>query len=431
MTTLRALTVVATLAACGSGTTGLVDVALTTAPGSTVLDGVQTLRMTLTNPRRVTEATRTARGFDLALELDADDASSALLVEGLDAAGAVVAYGQAPVFPIAAINTKIVVYVAPPMSINAAPIALATARSHVAGAPLDYGAVFAGGLTADGKPTTDIAVYNAYNHTLVSGIPLPAARADLAMVHAGNGVVFLFGGTGSDGGATGTLWRFDTTVAPNGAFTTIADQPTFARAGQRIVTVPSTAYAITGSPALDFNGNATVTARTDLPSLPAAGATAAGTAAIFVGDTIIRRRAAAYDTLSPTGRVDAAVVRLPDATVAVVGGGDPLTRDALRIDAATGAITPVPDVLQTPRRAPSIAATSRHVVVAGGTDANGDPIASAEILDATTLAPLAVVPITARTGSYAVALPNDQVLLIGGAPAAALIELFTPDPPAP
>lgn len=431
MTTLRALatTLAFTLAACGEGTTGLVDVSLTTAPGSTVLDGVQTLRMTLTNPRRVIEATRTGRGFDLVLDIDADEAGSALLVEGLDAAGALVAYGQAPLFPISAINTKIVVYVAPPMSINAAPIALATARSHIAGAPLDYGAVFAGGLTADGAPTTDIAVYNAYNHTLVSGIPLPAARADLAMVHAGNGLVYLFGGTGADGNPTGTLWRFDTTVAPNGAFSTVTDQPTYARAGQRIVTVPSTAYAITGSPALDFNGAAALTARTDLPSLPPAGATAAGTTAIFVGDTIIRRQAASYDTLSPSGRVDAAVVKLPDATVAVVGGGEPLTRDALRIDAATGAITTVADALQTPRRAPSIAATSRHVVVAGGTDANGDPIATAEILDAATLAPIAVVPITARSGSYAVALPNDQVLLVGGAPASALIELFTPGPP--
>jgi hypothetical protein len=69
--------------------------------------------------------------------------------------------------------------------------------------------------------------------------------------------------------------------------------------------------------------------------------------------------------------------------------------------------------------------------VAGGTDMSGAPIASAEVLDAQTLAPIATLPILARTGMFAIALPTDQVLLVGGTPAAAQIELFTPEPPPP
>jgi hypothetical protein len=89
----------------------------------------------------------------------------------------------------------------------------------------------------------------------------------------------------------------------------------------------------------------------------------------------------------------------------------------------------VPGALSTPRIRPAVATTPRHVVVAGGTDASGAPIATADVLDARTLARLATLPILARTGGFAIALPNDQVLLGGGAPAAAALELFTPEPP--
>ena len=43
----------------------------------------------------------------------------------------------------------------------------------------------------------------------------------------------------------------------------------------------------------------------------------------------------------------------------------------------------------------------------------------------------AVLPILPRTGTFAIALPNDQVLLAGGTPAAGELELFTPEPPPP
>jgi len=114
----RALTLA--LCAC-TGTTGTVKLDLATAPGSRVLDAVDKLRLTITNPHQVIEAGRTAAGFDLALDLDASGVSGLVIVEGFDAAGSLVACGQSPRFPLAAINAHIVIYMAPPRSIGLAP----------------------------------------------------------------------------------------------------------------------------------------------------------------------------------------------------------------------------------------------------------------------------------------------------------------------
>src|SRR5262249_42132086 len=101
----------------------------------------------------------------------------------------------------------------------------------------------------------------------------------------------------------------------------------------------------------------------------------------------------------------------------------------LVIDAAAGTVSTVTGALSIARIHPAVATTSRHVVVAGGTDASGAPIATADVLDARTLARLATLPIVARSSGFAVALPKDQVLLGGGAPAAAALELYPPEPP--
>jgi hypothetical protein len=419
-------------AGCSGGTTGTVTVELTTAPDSHVLDAVQTLRLTVTDPHQVIEAARGSSGFDLALDLDASGVNGAVIVEGLDASGALIACGQSPGFPIAAINAQVTVYMAPPRSIAFAPASLDTARSQLAGASLGYGVALAGGLDGSGAPSSSIAIYNAYNHTLISGIALPAPRANLAAAADSTGGVYLFGGTGADGSPTGTLWRFDTTVAPNGQYTEITDQAALARTGQLLVPISTGEFLATGSPALTVDATG-ATQRSDIDELPAAAATAVradgSIAAIFADTQLVRFSGNAFDVLAAPGRTAATAASLPDGRIVVVGGGDPLSRDLLAIDPTTGAVTTVSDALVTPRSRPSVAATSRHLVVAGGSDATGAPIATAEILDVQTLAPIATLPIVARTGAYAVALPTDQVMIAGGAPASAQIELFTPEPP--
>lgn len=412
------------LCAC-SGATGTVKLELATAPGSHVLDAVDRLRVTLAG--QVIEATRTTSGFDLALELDATGAAGALVVEGFDAAGTLVACGQSPRFPISAIDAHVVVYVAAPRSIAIAPATLTAARSDVVASALAFGAVIAGGRDASGVPSTSIAVYNAYDHSLVEGVALPAPRAGLAITATAAGQVFLFGGTGADGNPTGTLWRFDTTVAPNGAAYALSEDAGLARTGQLIVSLVDR-FLITGTPALELAATAPA-ARSDIAGLPAAGAVAvSGNQAIFAGAPIVRYHDGVFDTLTGSAPIDAAAQGLPDGRVVFFGGGNPASRDAIVVD-ADGTVTVIVDALATPRARPTIAATARQLLVAGGSDAVGAPIASAELFDVTTLAPLAILPMLQRSGGFAIALPDDQILLGGGVPAAATLELYTPEPP--
>lgn len=421
----------AALCAC-AGTTGTVTVKLATAPDSHVLGMVQTLRLTVTDPHRVIEATRTANGFDLALDLDASGTAGALIVEGLDADGELVACGQSPPFPVAAINARIVVYMAAPLSVALAPMGIGVPRSEVTGTRLDYGVVLAGGRDAAGTPSTTIGIYNAYDHSYIEGAPLPAARAGVSLATGNGGAVYLFGGTGPDGNPTGTLWRFDTNLAPRGGFSTITERTELARTGQLMVTLVPELYLVTGTPPLQLKLGA-LTARGDLPTLPATGAAGFATdgtpTAVFADAQLVRYHQNVFDVLAGDGRRDATAATLPGGKVVVLGGGSPPSRDALVIDTTTGEVAAVANVLATARVRPSVVATSRYVVVAGGTDASGAPVATAEVLDATTLAPIAAPGILPRTGALAIALPNDQVLLAGGAPASGDIELFTPDPP--
>jgi hypothetical protein len=78
-----------------------------------------------------------------------------------------------------------------------------------------------------------------------------------------------------------------------------------------------------------------------------------------------------------------------------------------------------------------VTATQDVVLVAGGTDAEGTVLDDAELFDAVTLDPLGRLPLQApRTGAAAVPLANRQILLAGGEDASgqpvATLELFTP-----
>jgi hypothetical protein len=411
------------LCAC-SGGVGTVDVSLTTAPGSHVLDNVETLRMTITNPHEVTTATKSAAGgFAIVIDKPANGVTGAVILEGLDASGSVVAVGQSPPFPFGGIDAKIVVYMAAPNSIALAPSTLSPPRSGLAVGPLSYGALFAGGDAGSGA-TDSVAIYNAFDHTLVGGLGLPAARSQLALGIGTNNVAFLFGGKDASGNPTGTAWVFDTNAAPNGSYTDLGDKTGFARAGALAVPVGNDHFLITGMPAAELDGTAgTLTALTTVASLPAAGASVVAsdgtTTALFAGDTgIVRFRGGTFDTLDATPRTGATVVALPNNMLAVVCGG----RTVL-VDAAAGSTA---ELGNHPETGCAAAATSRHLVIASGS--------AVEIDDATTLAPVATATLSvARTGASAVALPNDQVMIVGGtdgsgAPVSA-IELFTPSAP--
>jgi hypothetical protein len=430
----RLSTGLAALALCAcSGATGTVTVELAIAPDSRVLEGVTRLRLTLTTPRTVVEAERSGNGFDLALEVDSSADSGALIVEGLDAGGAVIAYGQTPEFTVGAITARVVVYMAAPRSIALSPRSLPDALTEVSTASLGFGAVIAGGRTSAGAPATGLAIYNAYDHSLVEGLPLPEARSGLAVATNNFGAVYLFGGVGPGGSASGTLWRFDSNAGPRGGYVTVSNNADVARSREVMVSIGNDRFLITGTPALTLE-RGTLSQRTDITALPSVGAPLTlpdgQAAAVFLAEPLLLFRAGEFTSLAASPPSDAAMAALPDGRGLVIGGLAPAPQhDALIVDGDTGQVTVVAGVLATPRSRPSVAATKRYVVVAGGTDANGAPVATAEVLDARTLAPVVTLPIVARSGAFAIALSNEQVLIGGGSPASAQLELFTPEPP--
>lgn len=430
------LAALAIVAGC-QGTVGTIDVTLATSPGSTILDSVQTLRLTLTNPPEVQTAQRVGGGFAIDIQLPATGDSGALIVDGLDANGTVIASGASPPFPFGAVSASAVVFMAAPNSIGPDIVTLDPPRTQVSGTSISYGAVYIGGTLGDGTPSASTAIYNAFDHAFQDGVTLPVAKTGAAIAVGSSGqYVYVFGGADASGAATETVQRFDTSVAPAGAISDFGAFDGFARTGQAALSIGNEDILVTGSPVAELAGaTATVTARNEVPSLPPSAAAVLASdgvaTAIFAGASgVTRFRNNTFDALDVPAAAcdDAIVVALAGGMVGVVCP----TGSLIRIDAAagTGESFPIPSEM---RASCAVASTNRYLVVAGGTTVAG-VATTAEIYDATTLALVATQPLAVpRTGAVATALPNGQIFIAGGSDAtgAAIgtLELFTPDSP--
>lgn len=421
------------------GAEGTITVQVVTSPGSTLLDSVDRVRLSLSDPPTQVEAGRDGDGFALTLTAPADGDPAWLGLEGFDAAGALVAYGRSPSFTVAPLDARVAIFVAPPLSVTAAPTALAAPRFELGTAPLPYGAILAGGRGNDDAARAELEIYNAFDHTLRRGLDLPAPRAAPAVATAIDGAAYLLGGATTDGTAQASAWRFDTTAAPSGAWAELPPLPG-ARASEQALPLSLTEVLLTGAPVRFALTDGTAVALAGAPTLPrqaAVVATDTGAVALGAGASVVRYRAGVFDELPlpAAQRTGHAVVATADGHFAVLGGqrGDELVRDAVKIDPRTGAATIIADALDVPRRHAATARAGRYIVLAGGVSETGTILASAEVLDAETLAHLATVPLSEpRTAAAAVVLPNEQVLFVGGIDgrgrATALLELFTPRP---
>lgn len=416
---------------------GTLDVSIVTAPGSTVLADVVTLRFLLTEPHHEQTAKRGSNGtFQIDVQLDATDTRGAIIVDGMDANGVVIASGATPPFPLNGANANVAVYMAAPNSIAAAPTHLAPARSAVGTAGLSYGVAFAGGLLGDGTASDATVIYNAFDHTLTAGVALPAPRSGLALGLGSLGkYLYAFGGNDSSGAATDTLARFDITVSPAGAITDLGSFSGLARGGQTAISIGDENLLVTGTPAATINGNASsVTARPGIASLPAGGVAVTGSdgiaAAIFAdASRVTRFRKNQFDMLDlpSAARDGASVAALPGGKVGVMCGGT----DLIRIDAAAGTAEMFPSIPSERRTGCAVASTTRYLVIAGGSNELG-VVATAEIYEVASLALVATRPLVVpRTGATATPLPNGQILIAGGTDATGApietLELFTPD----
>lgn len=429
---IRAAVLAILLAAC-EGPTGTLDLELATAPGSTLLAAIDRLQLTLTSPAATFETRRTDSGLDLAFEIEAVESTGRIYIQGFDASDALVAVGESPPFPLAGSDGRVVIYVAPPFTILPAPHELAPARGQIAAVPVIYGAVIAGGIDASGAPSASMAIYNEYDHSIGYGADMPVRRAGVTLAANDTAGVYVLGGTDEAGSATSTLHRFQTNVAPAGSYVDLGAHPGLESVGQRAIELGADTFFVTGPQPVLLSAS-TITALPGLANVPPAAApalTATGAPmAVFVRDD----SAGSY-TLD--GVVTEVALPASEAGRAIVGGGEPgtaivvggATRDAYIVAFAARVATVHAEMLSVVRRSPTVVATARHLVIAGGTDEAGGAIPSADIVDASTLQRLATIPMVPRAGSVGVPLANDQVMFVGGAEPTGLVELFTPPIP--
>ncbi|HUQ06884.1 MAG TPA: hypothetical protein VM261_30545 [Kofleriaceae bacterium] len=437
----------ATLAACG-GVTGTFTLELKTAPGSTILDGVTRARLTLSVPYRQVEATRGDDGkFHLSIDVPAEGPSGQLTFEGFDAAGNVVAWGRSGVLPIAAIDANVSIYVAPPVSLAAAPVSLDPPRTDIGVTRFNFGVLLVGGADATGAPVDKVQVYDVYDHLFLGGEDMPAPRAGASVAAGVTGYAYVFGGRGPNG-TTGTFWRFDTTVEPSGQWLEIDEQPLLSRAGAAIAPVRTEGFVVTGDPPVLLDGISI--SATAIASAPAMAGTAT---AVQLNDTIFTvivgegTGMGGIATIGPEGiteHTDAPTARRTghgaagtrDAEVVVLGGaiGGVPTATAIRVRPATDVFIERPSTLATPRVDAAVGGNGVYAIVAGGRDAGGAILGDAEVFELETLERVGVIPmVVPRTGAVAASLASGQILVLGGVDAAGApvgtIEIF--NPPAP
>jgi hypothetical protein len=443
-----AFAVALAVAGCG-GETGTLDVALVAAPEGDLLARVDRVRVELGDPPTVVEAARQGGELVIELEVDAQDASGVITVDGFDAAGERIARGVSAALPLAAVNAAIRIYLGPPGGLAAAPVALDPPRAGVGAAPLPYGAILVGGRTAAGAASADVVIYNVYDHQLQLGLDLPAARESPTVLRGVTDLVYVFGGSDDDGAARAEGWAFNTSVAPAGLYIALAGEGDLARAGASGAAIAGDAFVVTGDPALRIDGPASSIGELD-GAPPLTGGVAArlgqgdGARLVVVGDGVGEGGAVVLegdgwtelDGPADLRRTGHAVIALPDGRGLVVGGTvDGAAVDTAAVLAPTGEVDDLgAGFLATARTGAAVAVAGGVVLVAGGVGKGGAVLADAERFDAATLEPLGAVTMAVpRRDAVALPLANGQILIAGGTgedgePVGPL-ELYTPEPP--
>jgi hypothetical protein len=444
-----ALALALALAGCG-GATGTFTVELVTAPGSTVLDDVTRARLTLSLPYRQVEATRDADGkFHLSIDVPAEGPTGQLMFEGLDDAGAVIAWGRSGLLPIAAVDASIAIYVAAPQTLAAAPVPLDPPRRDLGIGRFGFGLLLVGGADGAGAPLDTVQIYDVYSHQLVDGEDAPGARAGPAVGAGITGYAYVFGGRGPEG-TTGSYWRFDTTVAPAGQWLPISTQPLLSRGEVVAAPLRTEAFVVTGDPPVVMDGlSLSATALASAPALAGTATAVQLNDALYVmavgdgsgSDGLVRFAPGSVDEYSGVAsarRTGHGAVGTRTPSVVVLGGavGGVPTDVTLVARPVQALFDEIPGLLATPRVGAAVGGNNDVAIVAGGRDAGGTLLADAEIIDLLSLTRLGSTPmVVPRTGAQAVSLVTGQILVIGGVDDAGApvgtIEIFTPAAPEP
>jgi hypothetical protein len=331
------------------------------------------------------------------------------------------------------------------------------------------------------KPSEAFQIYNPLTHFgdddggtsgTLGGVRQP--RTDAAAVTHTDGHILVFGGTASPSmmpvGPSGQLdivsiARTDFEVFSPSSTVRSPEPPmgipraraAMVEAGSDIDMGKTSAYAIGGQAAdqaldtivkIDPSVDATFTVLPVKLAGPRVGHTATAVNVNGKDDVLIFGGAAAnvpvaevlfnqmlVPTMGNAGppRKDHAAVALPNDRVIILGGRNDggVLGDSVLYATDTRTLTPGPITLHTPRYSFAAFVIDDDLVVAGGFDAMGHPLGTAEIYSAGDLhLKKADVPCWKRAEPAVVVMPNESVLLLGGTEdgvkASAVIEIYQP-----
>jgi hypothetical protein len=274
-------------------------------------------------------------------------------------------------------------------------------------------------------------------------------RAGVTAMSGDRGRVFLFGGIAPNGTPSSTLLRFETSVAPAGAYQPLDAAAELARSAAQAAPLGGDTFLVTGKPPVLIDGpGAVARPLADGPALPGAIASAGDETgamlALICGDGVATSGALVYqfggfaELSAPSSArraghaVTAVGAGIAPALIAIGGSVAGVAQtSALRYRLGASAIEEIPGALARGRNQAAIAATDRFLLIAGGSSAEGMRD-DAELLDALTLERVGALPmLVPRSGAVALPFANGQILIAGGVDAKGraieIIELFTPD----
>jgi hypothetical protein len=407
-------------AACG-GKKGTVEIDIVVSPLDDPFTFAAQARFTIGDQMQSVPVTN--GHFSFSIDLDPPKDAEPIIVEALDSAGNVIGHGQTPALALQPIDQgPFSVWVGRPGTVAAARAALAAGRTEIAAfGATGLGVMFAGGRDATGAALANTAVYDVYTHAIIQSEdgslkPMTTPRAGAAATASSpRGIVYggaQSTGIGTAGGALASGELFDPSggglwsAVPASAATdaAYAPQTTILGSGSALVSggLSATGDAITSALLISTSGTITLTPLSPMVAKRYRHASGAarfpdGDGALLIGGLadgdpgppVERLIGQAFTTFTANGvenRWDATATALSGG-VLLVGGTIPgasgrvATTSVVFIPTeTTGDPQRYDTLLPTPRAQHTATLVGDDLLLCGGVDATGAPIASCELI---------------------------------------------------
>jgi hypothetical protein len=464
---IAALTLVS-LAACG-GKSGTLSLDVVVSPTDDPFADAASVRFTIGSSAYVDTETVTNGHFTLKVSQKPESTDGPVLVEALDSGGNVVAHGVTPSLTLSAMDQgPIAVWVGRPGKVAPAVAAISVLTTLADGSQAStpaprtdmaattitgLGVLLAGGRDSGGNALATTAVYDVYTQAIINTSDMEVARAGGIAAASTSVQGWAYGGATSVGvGTTGTpestIELFDPTTGL-GVWADLPTDPFTARSFMNGTVLASGDTLISGG--LDGNGAPLGTAALVNPSgairltaiaTPMAAARSGhavaaahfpdGDGAILFGglpvgstspvaERLVGQTFAAYGLgMTLPNLTGATATTMPNGDVLILGGkADDGTVSSGAIVISPGVspptVTVIPNGLSTPRVGHSATISGSVLVVCGGADNTGTLQGNCDLLDTSSYAISATVPLaTARRNHVSQLLETGDIVIAGG-----------------